>query len=114
MPNFRTKPIIIEAVQFTPALALAMLRNEADGPFGLRISSGRWSESTKTVNAAATYIEIDTRGGRVLCHVGDWVVRHPNGELSPYKPDVFAARYEAVGAPTSPSRRVANRAGGRR
>lgn len=96
MAKYRKRPVMIEAVQFTPELALAMLRDNVPGPFGLAISSGSWSERNNTLHEAQTYITIDTLEGAMRCSVGDWVIRGVSGELYPCKPDIFALTYESV------------------
>lgn len=44
---------------------------------------------------------IDTKeGGHIVCP-GDWIITGVQGEHYPCKPDIFAATYEPVSAPTS-------------
>lgn len=41
-------------------------------------------------------IRVQTAKGTVVAEDKDWIVREESGELRPYKPDVFAFRYEPL------------------
>ena len=81
MPKFRTKPVVIEAVQFNghnDAECLAFCPTAVDpvtrGPL----------------------LIIPTLEGDMQVSKGDWIIRGVKGEFYPCKPDIFAATYEPV------------------
>ena len=41
-------------------------------------------------------IRVQTTKGTAVAEDKDWIVREESGELRPYKPDVFAFRYEPI------------------
>jgi hypothetical protein len=95
MAKFRKKPVEIEAIQFTPDLALRMLIDKEPGPFGLR-ASGNYHRLNRTVSNA--WISINTLEGTMRANLGDWIIRGVDGEIYPCKPDIFAQTYETVDA----------------
>jgi hypothetical protein len=87
--QFRKKPVVIEAVQFTgeqpwpegvePAVLQHNLPRDRDyWPTGAPI--------------------IHTLEGPHLVRVGDWIITGVQGERYPCKPDIFAATYEPAQA----------------
>jgi len=84
--RFKTKPVIVEAVQFTGNFQeifdwVSQWNPEDDG-------QGMWeSESGKI-------LIIDT--GEMKTEINDWIIRGVKGEFYPCKPDIFAAKYEKV------------------
>jgi hypothetical protein len=83
MSQFRKKPVIIEAVQWTGdrACLVALFTDcYVDG----------------TIQRTDKAIEIHTLEGRMLCKVGDWIICGVMGELYPCRSDIFAATYEPV------------------
>lgn len=82
MPQFRKKPVVIEAVQYRAG--------EQDSAFAEDVIAGRirYPEDGTML--------IDTLEGSMTAQPGDWIIRGMKGELYPCKPDIFAATYEAV------------------
>lgn len=78
-PRFRKKPVVIEAVQFTP-LTIAECEEFVGGDMG---------------GTAADPV-IATLEGAMHVSLGDWIIRGVQGEFYPCKPDIFAATYEVV------------------
>jgi hypothetical protein len=79
MPQFRKRPVVIEADQF-------WLNSDAGWPRGVCKDP-----------ASSTGYAIDTLEGRALeVTEGDWIITGVKGELYPCKPDIFEATYEAV------------------
>jgi hypothetical protein len=78
MPQFRKKPVVIEAEQMP--VGDGALPFQADRP--LRFDDGKWF--------------IDTLEGKMFVNDGDWVIRGVKGEFYPCKPDIFEATYDAV------------------
>ena len=77
MPNFRKKPVVIEARQYRrnslEAEQVAKWCGGAQGPRGCIIR---------------------TLEGNHLASYGDWIIKGVKGEFYPCKPDIFAATYE--------------------
>jgi len=91
MPRYRKKPVEIEAIQFTEEMALRMLIDKHEGPFGL-CASGNYHPENRTVSAA--WIPIKTLEGVMRADLGDWIIKGVQGELYPCKPDIFSATYD--------------------
>jgi hypothetical protein len=89
--KYRKKPVVIEAFQLTPELALAALERTCKPPFGLNVC-GSWNGNDKTLHDA--YIGIETLEGNMKASLGDYIIKGVKGELYPCKPDIFAATYE--------------------
>lgn len=88
--EFRKKPVVIHAVQFTlePWTASEIIQwildNNGHATFygdGELLDPG-------------PHISIETLEGRMLAAVGDWVIRGIKGEFYPCKPDIFQGSYE--------------------
>lgn len=87
MAKYRKKPVVIEALRFTPETLDECVafcggnyeyRNSASGaPFG-------------------EVIEIKTLEGIMLAVPGDFIIKGVKGEFYPCKPDIFEATYEPV------------------
>lgn len=88
MPQFRKKPVVIDAFQWrqtAPCFELPEWYFEACG-------AGKcFPEQDGTLS-------IQTLEGRMTAQVGDYVIQGVKGELYPCKPDIFAATYEPVEA----------------
>ena len=87
MAKFCKKPVVIEAVQWT-------------GRNILEISSFMYPEEPQYVGKqfsnADELIGLDTKEGRIIASIGDWIIKGIKGELYPCKPDIFEATYEPV------------------
>lgn len=81
MPQFRKKPVVISAEQFSDDMDIA------DWPEGVMADclGGEW-----------TLPYIKTLEGAMQVRDGDWVITGVKGERYPCKPDIFAATYEPV------------------
>lgn len=93
MPQFRKKPVVIDAVQFTEELAKSMLIDREAGPFELT-AGGHYHPARREIHSA--YISIKTLEGVMQADIGDWIIKGIKGECYPCKPDIFAATYEAI------------------
>lgn len=78
--QYRKKPVVIEAIQFTgnDAECMAFCPIAVDPP------------DTKPS------LEIPTLEGTMRVDLNDWIIRGVKGEFYPCKPDIFAATYERV------------------
>jgi hypothetical protein len=94
MPQFRKKPVVINAVLF----------DWKDGE-GIPDISGvkyeKWSmvKVGHDMSKNAPHVEtayIETLEGKLHVSRGDWIITGVQGERYPCKPDIFAATYEPV------------------
>lgn len=77
--KFRKEPVVIEAVHFT-----GKNFDEVEDFVG----------GDASVHGAE--VVIATLEGRMICSLGDWIIKGVNGEFYPCKPDIFEKTYEAV------------------
>ena len=83
MPQFRKKPVVIEAEQYVE--------------YGRLVRGMCNSTSCYTGGNDNPHVHT-THGGQIVnLEVGDWIIPEPDGEhFYPCKPEIFAATYEAV------------------
>lgn len=87
MPQFRKKPVVIEA-----------WCNTEDEPN--RSATPEWirdAANEGTIWWSGGYhghFTIKTLEGEMRADYGDWIIRGVKGELYPCKPDIFAATYD--------------------
>jgi hypothetical protein len=85
--QFRKKPVVISAVQWTGENFEAVTEFLGDDFVGASRGPG-FDE-----------IVIQTLEGGITASLGDWVIRGVKGEHYPCKPDIFEATYEPVESP---------------
>lgn len=95
MPQFRKKPVVIEAVLFTK------IEHDSEGPFPVFDTlPPNWllepMEKEDGITWSDDGLHIPTLEGVHLASPGDWIIQGVNGELYPCKPDIFAKTYEVV------------------
>lgn len=92
--QFRKKPVVIEALQWTGQNHRSMF-DFLEGHPELAIST----------NGKNFYIDhekvyggliIKTKEGEHIASIGDWIIRGVHGEYYPCKPDIFNETYEKV------------------
>jgi hypothetical protein len=100
MPQFRKKPVVIEAVLY-----------DAHAHSHFWFSEDGWDECPEWLQEAAdqevfSFVAGDGEGftddkgvlqtleGPLTVSLGDWIIRGVKGELYPCKPDIFEATYE--------------------
>jgi hypothetical protein len=84
MPQFRKKPVVIEAVQYTGINE--RIANELEAFMG---------KPPAIVDADGKLcLSITTLEGEMLASPGDWIIKGVKGEFYPCKPDIFAATYD--------------------
>ena len=91
--KYRKKPVIIEAVEYTPEnkhLAVNFCHGQ--------ITNDKVSDDD---NDVTEYIRIDTLEGSMLASVGDYIIKGVQGEFYPCKPDIFHATYDIMTAKPS-------------
>ena len=97
--QYRKKPVVIEAIQFTGGPV------QAGTIIGWALPRGgtiRWHE--EWVGESEPFsgqvfpeeLRVETLEGTMRADVGDWIIRGVNGEFYPCKPDIFAKTYEEV------------------
>lgn len=86
MAQYRKKPVVIEAIQYTGINPRRQSEYDAfvGKPVEVRSVEG-W-----------LHLVIDTLEGTMLASPNDFLIRGVAGEIYPCKPDIFAATYEAV------------------
>lgn len=88
--QFRKKPVVIDAVQFTGTVASRT---------AVLDFTGLTAENAKTIywrDQNGGEIVIRTLEGDLIASEGDWIIRGIKGEVYPCKPDIFTATYDAV------------------
>ena len=93
MAQYRKKPIVIEAVQYTN-----LNREEIESFVGEKLKQELESETAYLAGKGAPRfsLTIPTLEGQHLASVGDWIIKGVKGEFYPCKPDIFKATYEKV------------------
>lgn len=84
MPQFRKKPVVIDAIQFNGAWT-----GDATVILDWMGKGGEWSLDDETLH-------IHTLEGVMTASKGDWIIKGVQGEFYPCKPDIFGATYELV------------------
>lgn len=77
MPNFRKKPVVIEAVLWA----------------GNNLSEIQAFYKPDEI-LIGNQIAIKTLEGTMMADIGDWIIKGVKGEFYPCKPDIFAATYD--------------------
>lgn len=81
MPQFKKKPVVIEAIQYTGTL---------DNMAELCVFMG----DDTYINDGK--LEIETLEGTMTASKGDWIIKGVHGEFYPCKPDIFEKTYDNV------------------
>lgn len=81
--TYRTKPLVIQAIQYTPENAL-MIIEWADGDIEL------------TIGHSGVGMYIKTLEGVMKADLGDFVIKGLRGEFYACKPDTFHPKYEEI------------------
>ncbi len=91
--NFRKRPVVIQAVQWTGE-NLREVICFTDGPPDARSThaSMKWEDYCDLVKSDG--LKIYTLEGKMRADVGDWIIKGVKGEHYPCKPDVFELTYE--------------------
>lgn len=85
---FRKKPVQVEAIQFTGHNDLEIWKFVKDCGYDPDDNRPTWV--------------IRTLHGLVTAEVGDWIIRGPQGDFWPCKPDIFEDSYEQCGEIVEP------------
>ena len=79
--KYRTKPIVIKAIQYTGDNKIEILD---------------FTNYTASLNNPHKHLTIPTLEGDMRADVGDWIIKGIQGEFYPCKPDIFEETYEIV------------------
>lgn len=82
--NYRKKPVVIQAVQYTGTVESSTEVHDFMKQGGLH------------TNGFPDHILITTLEGVMRADKGDFIIKGVKGEFYPCKPDIFAATYEEV------------------
>lgn len=86
--QYRKRPVVIEAVR----LSANNYRYVADWCDARITNTVRdKNDATDSVQIA---LEIKTLEGRMICNIGDWVIKGIKGEFYPCRDDIFQGSYE--------------------
>ena len=91
--QYRKKPVVIEAVEWTGS----NLREVIDF-IGLHPSAEKWTWEEYEQVVKADGLKIFTLEGTHMATIGDFIIKGVHGETYPCKPYIFAKTYEVVGA----------------
>ena len=80
MKEYRKKPVVIEACQFTDQQSGEAIQWWAGDDVVLR----------------GTIMDVHTHEGWVIASLNDWIIRGVKGEFYPCKPDIFEMTYDPV------------------
>jgi len=84
MAQYRKKPVVIDAMQFTDEMK--------DRVFNF-VTCNCYPDFTDDGKPA---LRIQTLEGDMTANIGDWVIKGVKGEFYPCKPDVFEMTYEEI------------------
>jgi hypothetical protein len=95
MKQFRKKPVIIEAIQWTNSPGNFTDILEWSDHKVTSASPLVW-EQTEKEPIGPFCLEIKTLEGVMLARLNDWIIKGVNGEFYPCKPDIFEKTYDPV------------------
>lgn len=93
MANYRKKPVIVQAIEWTGANIDEVIAFAFDGH--LPSDDIHVGDGVGYTPALGT-LDIPTLEGTMTALPGDWIIRGVKGEVYPCKPDIFAETYEGV------------------
>lgn len=94
MPQFRKKPVVIEAIQWSGNVN----RQEVCDFVGKDLKTEVYSETAYLAGQGAPSFSliIETLEGDMTANPNDWIIKGVSGEFYPCKPDIFEKTYELV------------------
>lgn len=96
--KYKAKPVVIEAIQLNwrnwgdVCAFMGAVISDANPGNRSNICSDPCGEQGPPWIA----LRIPTLEGVMIANHGDWIIKGTRGEFYPVKPDIFAAKYEAV------------------
>lgn len=89
MSEFRKKPVVISAMQWSGP--------SDDESLGLFLGSWEWCHNSFGEPCIKT---LESGGGYHIVSAGDWIIKGVKGEFYPCKPDIFALTYDPSDMPS--------------
>ena len=86
--KYRKKPVVVEAVEFSPESGLS--------PEDIAAWCGGKLSYRNASVAHEAELRIKTLEGTMTASAGDFIIKGVNGEFYPCKPDIFEKTYEPV------------------
>lgn len=83
MAQYRKKPLIVDAIQYTGT-------NDAD------ILDFVGDQAYRLTKPTDTAFFVNTLSGDVPLAMGSWLIKSPRGEFYPIQPDAFFEAYETM------------------
>jgi hypothetical protein len=83
MAQYRRKPSVIDAIQYT-------------GTNDTQIVASMGEEEYRLTKPTDTAFVVSGLSGDIPLSMGSWLIKSPRGEFYPIQPDAFVADYEAV------------------
>lgn len=101
MPQFRKKPVVIEAVQFTSKNVKEMYEfingEKSVDNTSCRMAEDRWYEyEMDLIKNGYNFKTLESDGETQKASLNDWIIKGVNGEFYPCKPDIFEKTYERI------------------
>lgn len=98
--QFRKKPVVIEAIQFTERSVMQMykfINGENSVVIKNDIDAGKWEDYERSIiKNGYSFKTLESDGETQKAILGDWIIKGVNGEFYPCKPDVFDKTYDQV------------------
>lgn len=97
MRDYRKKPVVIQAVQFTEDIHKSLVNevfSSKENPINLVLPIA--PDCAFTWNWHTNQLEIPTLEGNHIVSVGDYIIKGVAGEYYACKPDIFERTYEIV------------------
>lgn len=96
MVKYRKKPVVVDAIQYTPDLTFKSLLEWA----GFEYAPTKRVHHPFLWTSLGCVISIDTLEGTMNALPGDWIIKEPfatdDRKFYPCKPDIFEATYALV------------------
>ena len=97
--TYKTKPVFIEALQWTGKKHREMfnfLTNNTKENSSITLEEDTFRIDLVNGDCQTGNLIIKTLEGEMLASVGDYIIKGLRGEFYPCKPDVFEMKYELV------------------
>lgn len=98
MPNFRKKPVVIEAIQLTEyniREVYCFIYGSDSVTLGSKIAEDKWEDYCNSVRLNGFRLKtLESDNETQVATIGDFVIKGVQGEFYPCKPDIFEKTYE--------------------
>jgi len=94
MPEFREKPVVIEAMQWDGSME--SIHAICDWSLSYTTEDGEPWVDYVTAGETPQDVQVITLEGHMSVSVGDWIIKGIQDEFYPCKPGIFEATYEPV------------------